>query len=69
MDKLDKLNETMKVDNDAIMAAFEKLEELVKTEARKVEEKVNNVCGIPTTVFPTTMKGPTTIEEPTIAGE
>ena len=52
----------MKVDNEAIMAAFKKLEELVKTEARKVEEKVDNVCGIPTTVFPTTM------EEPTIAG-
>jgi len=55
-EKIDKLNETMKIDNEAIMAAFKKLEELVKTEARRVEEKVDNVCGIPatTTVFPTT---------------
>ena len=36
------------------MAAFEKLEELLKT----VEEKVDNVCGIPTTVYPTTMEEP-----------
>jgi len=57
-EKIDKLNETMKIDNEAIMAAFKKLEELVKTEARRVEEKVDNVCGIPATALPTIMEEP-----------
>jgi len=65
-EKIDKLNETMKIDNEAIMAAFKKLEELVE----KVEEKVEIVCGIPTTFYPTTMEAPIAVVTrlPTVSG-
>lgn len=51
---VDKLNKTMSMDNKAIMAAFLMLGELLKTEMKRVEEKVEAVCGVPTTVWPTT---------------
>ena len=51
---VDKLNKTMSMDNKAIMAAFSMLGELLKTEMKRVEEKVEAVCGVPTTVWPTT---------------
>ena len=51
---VDKLNKTMSMDNKAIMAAFSMLGELLKTEMKRVEEKVEAVCGVPTTVGPTT---------------
>ena len=66
---LEKVNETMTMDNKAIMAAFSMLGELLKTEMKRVEEKVEAVCGGPTTLRETATVWQTTEDQTVGSGE
>ena len=60
---LDKLYETMALDNKAVMAAFSNLRELLK----KVDEKVEGVRGSPSAVWQTAVTQ--TVEHTAVAGK